>query len=50
MVTKELAIGYFDIPEPEPEPLEPPLSGWEQAQLDTALNVEYLICLQEGKV
>ncbi|WP_313528816.1 hypothetical protein [Anaerotignum sp.] len=27
-----------------------PLSPWEQTQLDTALNLEYLICLQEGKV
>lgn len=26
-----------------------PLSPWEQTQLDTALNVEYLICLEELK-
>lgn len=34
-------------PDPNPNPTEPPLSETEQLQLETALNVEYLVCLTE---
>lgn len=30
-----------------PQPVEPTLSEGEQTQLETALNIEYLICLAE---
>lgn len=33
-------------PEPTPEP-EPPLTEQEQLAVDTALNVEYMVCLME---
>ncbi len=48
-----IGMGYRDgvfgeyVPEPVPEPKEPPLSEAEQTQLELALNVEYLTCLME---
>lgn len=36
-------------PEPEPTP-EPPLSETEQAILDTAINVDYLVCMKELEI
>lgn len=34
---------------PEPTP-EPPLSETEQAILDTAINVDYLVCMKELEI
>lgn len=36
-------------PEPEPIP-EPPLTEQEQAILDTAINVDYLVCMKELEI
>lgn len=36
---------------PEPEPIhESPLSETEQAILDTAINVDYLVCMKELEI
>lgn len=36
---------------PEPEPVqEPPLTEQEQAILDTAVNIDYLVCLKELEI
>ena len=49
-ITKEEAInlGLFEI-EPEPTP-EPQLTETEQAILDTAINVDYLVCMKELEI
>ena len=39
----------YTPPEPEPTP-EPPLSETEQAILDTAINVDYLVCMKELEI
>ena len=39
----------YTPPEPEPIP-EPQLTETEQAILDTAINVDYLVCLQELEI
>ena len=36
-------------PEPEPTPT-PPLTEQEQIAIDTALNVEYMVCLMEANL
>lgn len=36
-------------PEPIPEP-DPPLTEQEQIAIDTALNVEYMVCLMEANL
>ena len=36
-------------PEPEPTP-EPQLTETEQAILDTAINVDYLVCMKELEI
>ena len=39
----------YTPPEPEPIP-EPPISETEQAILDTAINVDYLVCMKELEI
>lgn len=39
----------YTPPEPEPIP-EPPISETEQAILDTAVNVDYLVCMKELEI
>lgn len=58
--TEEFVLGMIYDPEtgtfseytpPEPEPIpEPPLSETEQAILDTAINVDYLVCMKELEI
>ena len=43
------AFSEYTPPEPEPIP-EPPLSETEQAILDTAINVDYLVCMKELEI
>lgn len=40
---------FSEYTPPEPEP-EPPLSETEQAILDTAINVDYLVCMKELEI
>ena len=42
-------LSEYTPPEPEPTP-EPPLSETEQAILDTAINVDYLVCMKELEI
>ena len=39
----------YTPPEPEPVP-EPPLTEQEQAILETAVNVDYLVCMKELEI
>nr|WP_288672924.1 hypothetical protein [uncultured Anaerotignum sp.] len=39
----------YTPPEPEPTP-EPQLTETEQAILDTAINVDYLVCMKELEI
>lgn len=63
MGTKELTVETMDVlgmkyengewvdaqPDPEPTP-EPTLTETEQAILDTAINVDYLVCMKELEI
>ena len=42
-------ITEYTPPEPEPIP-EPQLTETEQAILDTAINVDYLVCMKELEI
>lgn len=44
-----VTFSEYTPPEPEPTP-EPQLTGTEQAILDTAINVDYLICMKELEI
>lgn len=61
--TGELMIEYFDLPVPEPTPIEPipeepipeeptppPLSPTEQAILQTAITTEYMAAMMETTI
>ena len=39
-----------EIPEPVPEPQEPPLSATEQAILQTAITTEYMAAMMESTI
>ena len=39
----------YTPPEPEPMP-EPKITETEQAILDTAINVDYLVCMKELEI
>lgn len=43
------AFSEYTPPEPEPAP-EPQLTETEQAILDTAINVDYLVCMKELEI
>lgn len=43
------AFSEYIPPEPEPTP-EPQLTETEQAILDTAINVDYLVCMKELEI
>ena len=43
------AFSEYTPPEPEPTP-EPQLTETEQAILDTAINVDYLVCMKELEI
>ena len=43
------AFSEYTPAEPEPTP-EPPLSETEQAILETAINVDYLVCMKELEI
>ena len=43
------AFSDYIPPEPEPTP-EPQLTETEQAILDTAINVDYLVCMKELEI
>ena len=44
---RETVVQYQKRVEPTPEP---PLSETEQAILDTAINVDYLVCMKELEI
>ena len=43
------AFSEYIPPEPEPTP-EPEITETEQAILDTAINVDYLVCMKELEI
>ncbi len=43
------AFSEYTPPEPEPTP-EPQLTETEQAILETAINVDYLVCMKELEI
>ena len=44
-----VTFSEYTPPEPEPTP-EPQLTETEQAILDTAINVDYLVCMKELEI
>ena len=48
-VTLGMTFSEYTPPEPEPTP-EPQLTETEQAILDTAINVDYLVCMKELEI
>ena len=51
MIYNPEAGTFSEYTPPEPEPIpEPQLTETEQAILDTAINVDYLVCMKELEI